>query len=177
MGRLTFILFGFLMAGVLTSSNAAPPNVVIILADDLGFSDVGCYGGDIDTPHLDSLAKNGLRFTRFYNTARCWPTRGALLSGYYAQQIHRDALPEVKGGGQGVRPPWARLLPELLQSASYRSYHSGKWHIDGPVLKSGFDRSLDMRNQGNYFTANGNSIDDVPVKVAANEKDYYATTA
>ena len=87
---------------------AAKPNVVFILADDLGFSDLGCYGGEIETPNLDSLAKNGLRFTQFYNTARCWPTRGALMTGFYAQQIHRDALPDVAGGGQGVRQPWRR---------------------------------------------------------------------
>lgn len=156
---------------------AAPPNVVFILADDLGYSDVGCYGGDIETPQLDALAKNGLRFTNFYNTARCWPTRGALLTGYYAQQIHRDALPEVAGGGQGVRPAWARLLPDFLKPAGYRSYHSGKWHIDGKVLAGGFDRSLDMRNQGNFFTAKGNSIDDVPVTPPADEKGYYSTIA
>ena len=77
----------------------ARPNVLFILADDLGYSDIGCYGGEIDTPNLDALAANGLRFTQFYNTARCWPTRGALLTGYYAQQIHRDALPDAPGGG------------------------------------------------------------------------------
>jgi arylsulfatase len=153
------------------------PNVVFILADDLGYSDIGCYGSEIATPNLDSLAKNGLRFTQFYNTARCWPTRSALMSGYYAQQIHRDALPEVGGGGQGVRQKWARLLPDFLKPAGYRCYHSGKWHIDGPVLDGGFDRSLDMKNQGNFFTAKGNSIDDVPVKVPADEKGYYATIA
>ena len=163
--------------GVPHSAFAAPPNVVIILADDLGFSDLGCYGSDIATPQLDSLAKNGVRFTQFYNTARCWPSRGALMTGYYAQQIHRDALPELGGGGQGVRPQWARLLPEYLKPAGYRTYHSGKWHIDGKVLDGGFDRSLDMRNQGNYFTSAGNSIDDVPVKPPANEKGYYATIA
>ncbi len=152
------------------------PNVLFILADDLGYSDLGCYGGEIETPNLDGLAANGLRFTQFYNTARCWPTRGALLSGYYAQQIHRDALPEVPGGGQGVRQAWARLLPELLAPAGYRSYHSGKWHVDGPVLKSGFVRSLDMRNQGNFFSSAGNSIDDVPVP-KSDDQGYYATIA
>lgn len=158
-------------------ATAASPNVVLILADDLGYSDLGCYGGEIATPHLDGLAKNGLQFMQFYNTARCWPTRGALLSGYYAQQIHRDALPGLGGGGQGTRQKWATLLPAHLKSAGYRSYHSGKWHIDGPVISAGFDRSLDMRNQGNYFTAAGNSIDDVPVRPAANEQGYYATIA
>ena len=158
---------------------AAPqrPNVVLILADDLGYSDLGCYGSEIATPNLDGLAKNGVRFTQFYNTARCWPSRAALLSGYYAQQVHRDGLPGIGGGGQGVRQSWARLLPDFLKPAGYRSYHSGKWHIDGPVLASGFDRSLDMRNQGNFFSAKGNSIDDVAVKVPADEKGYYATIA
>src|SRR4051794_13972897 len=76
-------------AGFQPGSQAAErkPNVVVFLADDMGYSDLGCYGGDINTPNLDALAKNGLRFTQFYNTARCWPTRGALLTGYYAQQI------------------------------------------------------------------------------------------
>ncbi|MFM8905255.1 MAG: arylsulfatase, partial [Verrucomicrobiota bacterium] len=158
---------------------AAPsrPNVVMILADDLGYSDLGCYGGEIATPNLDGLAANGVRFTQFYNTARCWPSRSSLLTGYYAQQIHRDALPGLGGGGQGVRQEWARLLPDFLKSVGYRSYHSGKWHVDGPVIAGGFDRSLDMKNQGNFFTSKGNSIDDVPVKVPADEKGYYATIA
>ena len=171
-------LFALLFA-TLTAFAATPsrPNVVLILADDLGFSDLGSYGSEIATPNLDGLANNGVRFTQFYNTARCWPSRGALLTGYYAQQIHRDALPSLGGGGQGIRQSWARLLPDYLKPAGYRSYHSGKWHIDGKVLTAGFDRSLNMENQGNYFTAKGNSIDDVPVKVPADEKGYYASIA
>lgn len=153
------------------------PNVIFILADDMGYSDLGCYGGDIETPNLDNLAAGGLKFTNFYNTARCWPTRGALMTGYYAQQIHRDALPGLGGGGRGVRQKWARLLPDFLKPLGYRNYHSGKWHIDGKVLPAGFDRSLDMRNQGNFFSAKGNFLDDKPVTPAADESDYYATTA
>ena len=170
---------GLLSSFVIAHSSLAAerPNVVFILADDLGYSDLGCYGGEIETPNLDSLAQNGLRFTQFYNTARCWPTRGALMTGFYAQQIHRDVLPNVGGGGQGERQQWARLLPDFLKPAGYRSYHSGKWHIDGKVLDGGFDRSLDTRNQGNFFTAQGNAIDDVPVEVPANEKGYYTTIA
>ena len=177
--RMKYLLRFFLFLALAHPALAAPkPNIVFILADDLGYSDVGCYGGEIATPQLDSLAKGGLRFTQFYNTTRCWPTRGALLSGYYAQQIRRDKLPEVPGGGaQMARPPWARLLPEFLKPAGYRSYHSGKWHIDGKVLPTGFDRSLNMQNQGNFFTARGNTIDDVPVTPPADEKGYYATTA
>jgi len=171
-------LFALLLAS-LTALAATParPNVVLILADDLGYSDLGCYGSEIATPNLDGLANHGVRFTQFYNTARCWPSRSALLSGYYAQQIHRDSLPGLGGGGQGVRQSWARLLPDYLKPAGYRSYHSGKWHIDGKVLAAGFDRSLNMENHGNYFTAKGNSLDDVPVKVPADEKGYYASIA
>src|SRR5215210_2153164 len=99
------ILLGLLAAVSLATpapaAEPARPNVLLVLADDLGFSDPGCYGGEIATPHLDGLAKNGLRFTQFYNTARCWPTRGAVLTGYYAQQVRRDTVPGVKSGGQG----------------------------------------------------------------------------
>lgn len=172
-----FVLLALLCCQTKTSTatESSRPNIVFILADDLGFSDIGCYGGEIDTPNLDKLATNGVRFTQFYNTARCWPTRGALLTGYYAQQIGRDKLPTVPGGANGKRPEWARLLPDYLKPAGYRCYHSGKWHIDGKVLDGGFDRSLDMRNQGNYFSQKNNLIDDKPVKTD-DPSDYYATT-
>ena len=166
------LLAGGVMSRDLT---AASPNVVVILADDLGFSDLGCYGGEIDTPHLDSLAAGGLRFTQGYNTARCWPTRAALLTGYYPQAIRRDALPGGKGGNTGVRPPWARLLPRLLAPAGYRSYHSGKWHVDGDPRSQGFARSLDVASgESNYFAADGIVDDGGQVPIT---EDFYATTS
>ena len=168
------------IVGLLCRTSTAadgPPNIVFILADDMGFSDAGCYGSEIRTPSLDALASGGLRYTQFYNTARCWPTRAALLTGYYPQQIHRDALPDLPGGSQGRRQPWARLLPDLLRPAGYHSYHSGKWHVDGDVLTGGFERSLNVRNDGNFFTAKGNLLDDKPVEPAADESGYYTTIA
>jgi arylsulfatase len=81
------LLLIFLSAAIaVTQVQSAPPNLIYILADDMGFSDIGCYGGEIDTPNLDALAKGGLRFTQFYNTARCCPTRAALLTGLYPHQ-------------------------------------------------------------------------------------------
>lgn len=154
-----------------------PPNVVVILADDLGFSDLGCHGGEIQTPHLDGLAAGGLRFTQFYNTARCWPTRASLLTGYYAQQVRRDAVPGVASGGAGRRPVWARLLPELLRPLGYRSYHAGKWHVDGPCLAGGFDRSYRVEDPDRYFGPRTHLADDVPLPAVQPGEDYYSTTA
>ena len=153
------------------------PNVLLILADDMGFSDAGCYGGEIQTPNLDRLAANGLRFTQFYNTARCWPTRGAVLTGYYAQQIRRDAVPGVRSGGQGVRPAWARLLPELLKPLGYRSYHSGKWHVDGKRIEGGFDRSYSIEDHDRYFAPRSIFEDDVKLPPVATNSGYYTTRA
>ncbi len=145
------------------------PNILFILADDLGFSDLGCYGGEVHTPNLDRLAADGLRFTQFYNTARCWPSRAALLTGYYAQQVNRDP--------PGLRPRWAALIPELLQPAGYHSYHSGKWHIDGPVRKGGFERSYLVVDQDRYFGPRNHQLDDVPLPQPKPADGYYATKA
>jgi len=98
-----------------------------------------------------------------------------LLSGYYPHQIHRDHLPTMKSGMRGKRQKWARLLPDFLKPAGYRNYHSGKWHIDGKVLASGFDHSLKMVNQGNFFKSAGNHFDDVQVNTV--DKNYFATNA
>lgn len=162
-----------------TSLAAEKPNILLIMADDLGFSDLGCYGGEISTPHLDSVAEQGIRYTQFYNTARCWPTRGSLLTGYYAQQIRRDSVPGVPSGGgnRGKRQEWAELLAKRLTPAGYRSYHTGKWHIDGMPIEQGFDRSYYLRDQGRFFNPTKHWKDDVELPPVEKGTGYYATTA
>ena len=171
------LLAPLLFATPAAAAGPPKPNVLLVLADDLGFSDLGCYGGEIDTPNLDALAKDGLRFTRFYNTARCWPTRGSILTGYYAQQVRRDAVPGVPSGTAGTRPAWAKLLPELLATHGYRSYHSGKWHLDGLPLKTGFDRSYSLNDHDRHFTPKRHTLDDRPLLAAKAEDGYYSSTA
>ncbi len=161
----------------LHASEPERPNFLIILADDMGFSDAGCYGGEIQTPNLDSLARNGLRFTQFYNTSRCWPSRAAILTGYYAQQVRRDTVEGIVSGAQGTRPVWARLLPEMLKPLGYRTYHSGKWHIDGKPLQNGFDRSYNLEDHDRHFTPHKHTMDDVPLPPVEARAGYYTSTA
>ena len=154
---------------------ASRPNVIVIMSDDMGYSDLGCYGGEIPTPNLDALARNGLRFTQAYNTARCWPSRAAITTGYYAQQVRRDIVPGIASGGRGVRPVWAPLVSELLRPAGYRNHHSGKWHIDGRPRDLGFDHSFEIgQGQNNFFKAPGNTDDGVP---GVQTPDYHVTAA
>ena len=149
------------------------PNILVILADDLGYSDIGCYGSEIATPNLDGLARNGLRFTQCYNTARCWPTRCALVTGYYPQQTNADPR-------KGLFPVWTRTLPHWLKPLGYRSYHSGKWHVNGapkPVADGGFDRSYDLEDHDRHFGPKRHLEDDVPLPPVAKESGYYTSTA
>ena len=175
--KTTLPLFGVLVVFAIARSVQAAaerPNVLVILTDDLGYSDVGCYGGEIATPNLDALAANGLRFSQFYNTARCWPTRAALLTGYYAQQVRRDALPGLK---RGNRPGWARLLPDMLKPLGFRSYHSGKWHLDGMPIATGFDRSYYLKDQGRFFSPQVHWEDDRKLPPVKRGSSYYGTIA
>ncbi len=107
------------------------PNIVYILSDDMGFSDIGCYGSEIETPNLDGLAGGGLRFTQFYNTARCCPTRASLLTGLYPHQAGVGWMMQ-DSGYDGYRGEVSRncvTIAEVLQTAGYRTYMSGKWHV------------------------------------------------
>lgn len=166
-------------AGAAPDAAAKPkrPNVLIILADDLGYSDLGCYGGEIPTPNLDALAAGGLRFTDFYNTARCWPSRAAILTGYYAQQVRRDLVPGISGGTKGTRPAWAPLLPAMLAPLGYRSYHSGKWHIDGEPVRAGFDRSYNLPDGGRYFSPKTHFEDGKRLPAVAPGSGWYSSAA
>jgi len=162
--KLAHVLTLALLTACGSADEARSPNFLVIVADDMGFADAGCYGGEISTPNLDSLAEGGLRFTQFYNTSRCWPTRASLLTGYYAQQVRRDSMPGVdplEFGGRGIRPDWAVLVSERLRSAGYRAYHSGKWHIDGDPLENGFDHSYRAGNRAGFFHLIGHDRDGV----------------
>src|SRR3954447_6213948 len=117
----------------LASSRAADrrPNILLILADDLGYSDLGCYGGEIRTPNLDALAASGLRFTQFYNCTRCCPSRAALLTGLYPHQAGVGSMNPDDGppGYRGALQPHCVTIAQVLKSAGYRTGMVGKWHV------------------------------------------------
>jgi arylsulfatase len=173
------IFFVFVLLALVRADAAAPsrPNILLILADDMGFSDAGCYGGEIATPNLDALAKGGVRFTQFYNTSRCWPSRAAILTGYYAQEVRRDTVPGVPSGAKGVRPAWARLLPEMLKPLGYRCYVSGKWHVDGEPLANGFDHAYINEDHNHNFAPQTLFEDGVKLPPTQPDSGYYTTTA
>ena len=132
------------------------PNIMLVLMDDMGYSDPGCYGGEIETPNVDRLAANGVRCTQVYNAGRCWPTRAGILTGYYAPQVCMDPP------ARSYRPPWQRLLPHYLRQAGYRSYHSGKWHLFNtrdPEEEGGFDKSwgYDIEQFNHFFHQDGSA--------------------
>ncbi|MHC4168153.1 MAG: arylsulfatase [Planctomycetota bacterium] len=114
-----------------TGRGADRPNIILIMSDDMGFSDIGCYGGEINTPNLDRLASNGLRFTQFYNTARCCPTRAALLTGVYQHQAGIGLMTGNRKlpGYQGDLGRDVMTIAEVLGAGGYRAYMSGKWHV------------------------------------------------
>ncbi len=139
------------------------PNIIVILSDDMGFSDLGCYGGEIETPNLNSLAENGLRFTEFYSTARCWPTRATLMSGRYSDRLTSSQV----------------TIAELLKEVGYQTSMTGKWHLsktateNGPIQR-GFDSYYGtIVGGGSYWRPPGLTRDTQSVE--PDNPDFYYT--
>jgi len=159
--------------GSTDNREARKPNVLVIVADDMGYSDAGCYGGEVETPNLNRLAAEGLRFTQCYSTGRCWPSRTSLLTGYYPQQVRMDPP-------QGRLPAWTRVAPHYLKPLGYRCYHSGKWHLMGApqvVADGGFDHSYVLHDHDRYFTPKDHELDDRKLPPVEKGSDFYVTTA
>jgi arylsulfatase len=163
---------GAAAASLIDAAQARRPNFLVVLADDMGFSDAGCYGGDIDTPNLDRLAAQGIRFTQGYSTARCGPSRSCLLTGYYAQQTASDVMTP------GNVPNYTRFIPDYLKPLGYRSYHSGKWHIRFVTGEGGvnFNHSYTLMDEDRYFTPQGLLLDGEVLAQPKPEDHYYTTT-
>ena len=162
--RTLLLSIGLLYCAATMAADRAKPNIVVILSDDMGFSDIGCYGSEIHTPNLDALAAGGLRFTQFYNTARCCPTRASLLTGLYPHQAGVGHMMADRGfdGYRGDLNQRCRTFAEVLGPAGYKCYAVGKWHVtrftaaDGPKhnwpLARGFDRYYGtIHGAGSYF--------------------------
>ncbi|GAB3956174.1 arylsulfatase [Spirosoma harenae] len=124
-------------SAVTRKPSAARPNIILIMADDLGFSDLGCYGSEIQTPNLDFLASNGIRYTQFYNTSRCCPTRASLLTGLYNHQAGIGKMTELENqpGYQGHLTDNTVTLAEVLKTAGYNTAMSGKWHVSNTTVQ------------------------------------------
>ncbi len=169
------------------------PNIVVILADDMGFSDIGCYGGEIRTPNLDRLAAGGIRFTQFYNTARCCPTRACLMTGLYPHQAGVGHMMDDRGhdGYRGDLNRRCVTIAEVLRSAGYATYMAGKWHVTKQVgywsgnrdltsrhnwpCRRGFDRFYGtIHGAGSYFDPITLTRDNTPTEPGP---DYYYTDA
>lgn len=154
---ISFILF--------PSHNQIPvdtrPNIIYIMADDLGYSDLGCYGGEVSTPNLDQLAANGIKLKKFYNNSRCCPTRASLLTGQYPHTVGMGGMvgsnqsPIVKGSYQGFLNDSFPTITEELKKVGYNTYMSGKWHVgERPEhwpLKRGFDRYYGLISGASSF--------------------------
>jgi arylsulfatase A-like enzyme len=178
------LLLPLVLSAAVSIAAAPRPNLIVILSDDMGYSDLGCFGGEIRTPNLDRLAANGLRFTQFYNTARCCPTRAALLTGLYPHQAAIGHMMDNRGrdGYRGDLNRNCVTIAEALKPAGYRCYAVGKWHVtrhtqpDGPKhnwpLQRGFDRYYGtIHGAGSYFDPSALVRDNTMI-TAASDPDY-----
>ena len=164
------------------------PNIVIILVDDMGFSDVGCYGGELETPNIDRLASRGLRFTQFYNSGRCCPTRASLMTGRHPHQVgigHMTEPPErtlgIEGAYQGYLNDSGVTIAQVLRDAGYHTLMTGKWHLgmhrkQSWPLQRGFDRYYGcLSGACNYFKPGGNRGITLDNMLIETDSDFYAT--
>jgi len=153
-------LLPFLCLLAFSLQAADKPNIVIIMVDDMGYSDIGCYGSEIETPHLDTLATNGIRFTQFYNTGRCCPTRAALLTGLYQHQAGIGHMTQDYGipSYRGALNQKCVTIAEALKPAGYFTAITGKWHVGSDPeqwpLKRGFDRFYGTPQGGGHHYRN-----------------------
>ena len=144
-------------AAVMADTKPAKPNIIVILVDDMGFSDIGCYGSDIPTPNLDALAADGLKYKQFYNTARCCPSRAALLTGLYSHEVGVGNMMNNEGqpGYLGHLNNSCVTIAEVLKPAGYFTAMSGKWHVGQEQGVTpwgrGFDRNLNAPSGGFYY--------------------------
>ncbi|MDQ5979846.1 MAG: hypothetical protein QG602_2821 [Verrucomicrobiota bacterium] len=192
---LTALSTSVLLGTILTAAELpSRPNIVLIMADDMGFSDIGCYGSEIPTPNLDALAARGLRFSQFYNTARCSPTRAALLTGLHPHQAGmgtlgedpgKQAKPEAAPGYQEYLNDRCVTLAEALRPAGYRTLMSGKWHLGYHgehkwPLARGFDRFYGIISGASSYLApkdpRGLTLDNTPLSTPT-DPSYYTTDA
>ena len=161
-------------ARVSAAEPSSKPNIIYIMSDDMGYSDIGCYGSEIDTPNLNQLADSGIRYTQFYNTARCCPTRASLLSGLYPHQAGIGHMMSDRGhdGYRGDLNRNCVTIAEALRPAGYRTYLSGKWHVTKKIdpksdadkknwpLQRGFDRFYGtIHGAGSFFDPNTQTRD------------------
>ena len=181
------LLFALPLAVAAFAADPAPrPNIIIILADDVGFSDLGCMGSEIATPNLDKLAAEGVRFTQFYNVGRCCPTRASLLTGLYPHQAGVGHMVESAGSDayRGDLSPRSVTIAEVLKSAGYRTYAVGKWHVTpfksaeflkdkhNWPLQRGFDHHYGtLAGSGSYYDPAALESDNKLITVA-NDPDY-----
>lgn len=161
----------------LRGSPPSRPNILLILADDMGFSDIGCYGGEIRTPGIDRLGRNGLRFTQFYNSARCCPTRASLLTGLHPHQAGVGHMLSDRGeeGYRGDLNESCVTIAEVLRQAGYSTSMSGKWHVtrfldpEGPrhnwPRQRGFDRFFGtLDGAGSFYDPVSLTLDNDPIR-------------
>ncbi len=198
--RYTLLLYGLmplLLVGLMSvvhppvsvHQDTVPPNIILIMADDMGYSDIGCFGSEIQTPNLDRMAQNGLRMTQFYNASRCCPTRASLLTGLYPHQAGVGDMVTDRGHAayQGYLNQQCVTIAEALKPAGYQTYMAGKWHVgtkpDQWPVKRGFDRYFGLIDgAGSYFNNHPYrpnqtltvALDDQPITPSP---DYYATNA